>query len=341
MQKTLEVISHEMGPAGHIPRRSLGEGWDLFSLRELVGAPRGQDMTSQVARAVQAIDAADAVVIGAGSGVSTAAGFTYAGERFERIFGDFIDRYGFTDMYSGGFHPFDTFGEHWAYWSRYIWWNRYVPAQNDLYGRLLGLVHDRDHFVLTTNVDHQFQLAGFDKQWLFYTQGDYGLFQCSEPCHRKTYDNEGTVRKMLEAQGYAAGADGSYSLPAGVRPQMSVPDELVPRCPVCGRPMSMNLRAGSTFVEDDGWHAAAERWYDFQRRHHRGRIVYLELGVGWNTPVIIKFPFWKAVTDNPQATYICINKGEAVVPAQIERQAILIDSGLSPELVEGLKGGVL
>lgn len=313
----------------------------MLSLRELVGAPRNQDVASRVERAARALETADAVVIGAGSGVSTAAGFTYTGARFERIFGDFIERYGFTDMYSGGFYPFDTFGERWAYWSRYIWWNRYVPAQNDLYRRLLDLVRDRDHFVLTTNVDHQFQRAGFDKQRLFYTQGDYGLFQCGKPCHRKTYDNEVTVRLMLEAQGYVATADGSYRLPDGVRPQMSVPDEIVPRCPVCDRPMSMNLRADNTFVEDDGWHAAAARWQDFQRRHRRGRIVYLELGVGWNTPVIIKFPFWQAVAENPEATYVCINKGEAVAPAQIERQAILIDSGLSPELVEGLKGGVL
>ena len=329
------------GLRGVCPRGPLGEGWDMLSLRDLVGAPRRQNAALQMERAAQAIEAADAVVIGAGSGVSTAAGFTYAGERFARIFGDFIERYGFTDMYFGGFYPFDTFGEHWAYWSRYIWWNRYVPAQNDLYGRLLELVRDRDYFVLTTNVDHQFQRAGFDKQRLFYTQGDYGLFQCSEPCHRKTYDNEDAVRRMLEAQGYAASADGSYRLPDGVRPQMSVPDELVPYCPVCGRPMSMNLRADNTFVEDDGWHAAAGRWHDFQRRHRRGRVVYLELGVGWNTPVIIKFPFWQAVAENPEATYVCINKGEAVAPAQIERQSVLIDGGLSPEVVEGLKGGAV
>lgn len=313
----------------------------MFSLRELVGAPHNRDAARQVERAARALETADAVVIGAGSGVSTAAGFTYTGERFERIFGDFIERYGFADMYSGGFHSFDTFGEYWAYWSRYIWWNRYVPAQNDLYDRLLDLVRDRDYFVLTTNVDHQFQRAGFDKQRLFYTQGDYGLFQCSKPCHAKTYDNEGTVRRMLEAQGYVAGKDGSYRLPDGVRPQMRVPDELVPCCPVCGCLMGMNLRADNTFVEDDGWHAAAGRWLDFQRRHRQGRIVYLELGVGWNTPVIIKFPFWQAVAENPQATYVCINKGEAVAPAQIERRAILIDSGLSPELVEGLRGEVL
>ena len=219
-------------------------------------------------RLCDALDAADAVVVGAGAGLSASAGLTYSGERFERYFGDFQARYGIRDMYAGGFYPFETLEEYWAWWSRQIMVNRYTKAPKPVYEDLLALVRDRDCFVLTTNVDHQFQLAGFDKQRLFYTQGDYGLWQCSGPCHQETYDNEETVRKMFAEQR-----------------DMRVPAELVPRCPRCGRPMTMNLRCDGTFVQDAGWHAAARRYEDFLRRHRGGRVLFLELGVGGNTPV--------------------------------------------------------
>lgn len=221
-------------------------------------------------RLKQEIQMADAVLIGAGAGLSTSAGFTYTGKRFTDTFADFISKYGFRDMYSGGFYPFETLEEHWAYWSRYIYINRYQDAPKDTYADLLALVQGKDYFVLTTNVDHCFQKAGFDKHRLFYTQGDYGLWQCSGPCHDKTYDNEAVIRKMVAEQ-----------------KDMRVPSELVPRCPVCGAPMSMNLRADSTFVEDEGWHQAAARYQDFVRRHEGMRVLYLELGVGMNTPGII------------------------------------------------------
>lgn len=299
----------------------------------LVKAPKARQ-AERLERIARELEACDAVIVGAGAGLSTSAGLTYTGERFHRWFGDFIEKYGFADMYSGGFYPFNTFEEHWAYWSRCIYCNRYdlVPAR--VYTDLLNLVRGRDYFVLTTNVDHQFQLAGFDKQRLFYTQGDYGLWQCSEPCHEKTYDNEATVRAMLEAQGYVPGLDGRLTLPGGTLPRMEVPSELVPRCPVCGKPMSMNLRADATFVEDEGWHTAAARWNDFQRRHRGMRVLYLELGVGWNTPGIIKLPFRQAASGNDRATYVCINQGEAVAPAQIERQAVLIDGDIAGVLAE-------
>ena len=244
----------------------------------------------QTARLRRALDSADAVLIGAGSGLSTAAGLTYTGERFERYFGDFIAKYHIPDMYAGGFYPFETLEEYWAWWSRHIFYNRYVDAPLPVYRDLLALVRDQDYFVLTTNVDHQFQRAGFDKKRLFYTQGDYGLWQCMQPCHNKTYDNEQTVRRMIEEQR-----------------DMRVPTELVPHCPVCGRPMTMNLRADDTFVEDEGWHAAAGRYADFLRRHEGLRVVFLELGVGGNTPGIIKYPFWRMTRDNPQATNVCFN----------------------------------
>ena len=269
----------------------------------------------QTARLRRALDSADAVLIGAGSGLSTAAGLTYTGERFERYFGDFIAKYHIPDMYAGGFYPFETLEEYWAWWSRHIFYNRYVDAPLPVYRDLLALVRGQDYFVLTTNVDHQFQRAGFDKKRLFYTQGDYGLWQCMQPCHNKTYDNEQTVRRMIEEQR-----------------DMRVPTELVPHCPVCGRPMTMNLRADDTFVEDEGWHAAAGRYADFLRRHEGLRVVFLELGVGGNTPGIIKYPFWRMTRDNPQATYVCINAGEAFAPHEISKQSLCIQGDIGEVL---------
>lgn len=266
-------------------------------------------------RLKQEIRTADAILIGAGAGLSTSAGFTYTGKRFTDTFADFISKYGFRDMYSGGFYPFETLEEHWAYWSRYIYINRYQDAPKDTYADLLALVQGKDYFVLTTNVDHCFQKAGFDKHRLFYTQGDYGLWQCSGSCHDKTYDNEAVIRKMVAEQ-----------------KDMRVPSELVPRCPVCGAPMSMNLRADATFVEDEGWHQAAARYQDFVRRHEGMRVLYLELGVGMNTPGIIKYPFWKMVYQNPKATYACVNLSEAYCPAEIRKRSICIDEDIDEVL---------
>mgnify|MGYP004467668389 FL=1 len=270
-----------------------------------------------VKRLAEALDAADAVFVGAGAGLSTAAGFTYSGPRFEQHFADFRERYGFTNMYSGGFYPYATAEERWAFWSRYVMVNRYDLGANPLYVQLRELLAGRDYFVLTTNVDHQFQLVGFDKQRLFYTQGDYGLFQCSKPCCRETFDNEDAVRAMFEQQR-----------------DMRIPSELIPRCPHCGAEMSMNLRADDTFVQDDGWFAAEARYRDFERRHRGMRVLYLELGVGYNTPVIIKYPFWRATLENPQATYACLNMGEALAPKEIAERSICINADLVETLTQ-------
>ena len=270
-----------------------------------------RDYSAEIDRLKKEIQTADAIVIGAGAGLSTAAGFTYSGERFEKYFSDFEAKYGFHDMYSGGFYPYETPEERWAYWSRYIYINRYMDVDNGTYKRLFELMKDKDYFVLTTNVDHQFQKAGFDKHRLFYTQGDYGLWQCSEPCHQKAYDNEETVRAMFEQQ-----------------KNMRVPSELVPHCPVCGKPMSMNLRADDSFVEDEGWHRAAERYDEFLRRHEGLHILFLELGVGMNTPVIIKYPFRKMTFANPKAVYACLNFGEAYAPDEIAGQSICINGDI-------------
>lgn len=269
------------------------------------------DCSAEIYRLKNALTAAEAVVIGAGAGLSTAAGFTYSGERFQKYFGDFAQKYGFKDMYAGGFFPFKTPEEFWAYWSRYIFINRYTDVDNGTYRRLFELADGKDYFVITTNVDHQFQKAGFDKSRLFYTQGDYGLFQCSEPCCQKTYDNEEIITKCFERQ-----------------ENMRIPIELIPKCPRCGKPMTMNLRSDDKFVEDEGWHAAAGRYEDFLQKIRGRRVLFLELGVGYNTPGIIKFPFWKMTAQNPRAVYACVNFGEAYAPEEIAARSVCINADI-------------
>ncbi len=267
----------------------------------------------------QKIKEADAIIIGAGAGLSTSAGFIYDGDRFKENFSDFIQKYGFKDMYEGGFYPFSTPEEFWAYWSRYIKINRYDELPSDVYENLLDIIKDKDYFVLTTNVDHCFQKSGFDKERLFYTQGDFGLWQCSVPCHNQTYDNQEVIKQMIEQQ-----------------KDMKVPSDLIPYCPKCGAPMTMNLRSDNTFVEDKGWHAAAKRYHKFLENHQDKNILFLELGVGFNTPGIIKYPFWQMTLQNPKATFVTINKGEVIIPKEIKDRSIGIDSDIG-EAIEILK----
>lgn len=271
-----------------------------------------KDYLEQIYKLKLEIETADAIIIGAGAGMSTAAGFTYNGERFHKYFSDFHQKYGITDMYSGGFYPYDSPEEYWAWWSRHIFVNRYDVCIGQPYADLLEIIRDKDYFVLTTNVDHQFQMAGFDKKRLFYTQGDYGLFQCGKACHSQTYDNEEIVRQMADRQ-----------------KDMKIPTELIPKCPVCGAPMTINLRCDSFFVQDKGWHAASERYHQFIHCHKNLHILFLELGVGGNTPAIIKYPFWKMTAENPKAVYACVNLGEAIYPRNIEKQSICIDGDIA------------
>ena len=263
---------------------------------------------------------ADAVLIGAGAGLSASAGFDYSGERFEKYFSDFIEKYRFKDMYIGGFYHFKTKEEFWAYWSRYIYINRYMDAPKNTYSLLKEIVKDKDYFVITTNVDHCFQKAGFDKHKLFYTQGDYGLFQCSQPCHDKTYDNEEQIAQMLERQ-----------------QDMKIPGDLLPKCPVCGKDMTMNLCSDGSFVEDEGWHKAQERYADFLRRHKGLEMLYLEIGVGMNTPSIIKYPLWKMTYQNGNSYFVSINFGEAYAPKEIEKRSLCINCDIHETLNEALK----
>jgi NAD-dependent SIR2 family protein deacetylase len=255
-----------------------------------------------------AIEKADAILIGAGAGLSASAGFDYAGERFQKNFADFAEKYGIRDMYSGGFYPYPDSETMWAWWSRQIWLNRYQCPAGEPYTLLLQLVWQKNYFVLTTNVDHQFQLAGFDKERLFYTQGDYGLFQCSVPCHNKTYDNYEMIRAMVQEQ-------------KGTK----IPTSLLPKCPKCGKPLTMNLRSDDKFVQDEGWYRAANRYTQFLNQNLHKKILLLELGVGSNTPGIIKYPFWRMTNENKNATYCCVNKGEVYISKEIEKKSMGFD----------------
>lgn len=276
-----------------------------------------KNYSEQIQRLKHEISSADSILIGAGAGLSSAAGFLYSGERFKKYFSDFEKKYGFHDMYSGGFYPYKTMEEHWAYWSRYIYLNRYTDAPKPVYNELFELVKNKDYFVLTTNVDHCFQKAGFDKKRLFYTQGDYGLFQCSVPCDIDTYDNEAIIKQMYNEQ-----------------KDMKIPSELIPKCPKCGKPLAMNLRSDNKFVEDEGWLMASERYQNFIRTRANQHILFLELGVGYNTPVIIKYPFWQMTAQNHRAAYVCINYNDAVCPSEIEPQSICIKGDIEQVLCD-------
>ncbi len=270
------------------------------------------------------LENAKTILIGAGAGLSTSAGLTYSGERFHRYFFDFEHDFGITDMYTGGFYPFPDEETRWAWWARHIYYNRYVKVPKPVYSQLLSLVKDKDYFVITTNVDHRFQLAGFAKQRLFYTQGDYGLFQSVNPRNQKTYDNESWVMQAMEAMGFVRDENGVFQVPDDRRIALRIPTALIPRCPEDGSAMTTNLRADDSFVEDEGWHAASRRYADFLDKHQSSPILYLELGVGMNTPVIIKYPFWAMTDANPEAVYACVNYTEAYCPEQIIKRSVCI-----------------
>lgn len=271
---------------------------------------------------------ADAIVVGAGAGLSTSAGLTYSGERFEKYFFDFAEKYGINDMYSGGFYPFPDNETRWAWWARHIYFNRYVEPPVPVYRKLLSLLEDKNYFVITTNVDHQFQRAGFDKNRLFYTQGDYGLFQSVDPKVKKTYDNEQWVMDAMAAQGFVKDENGVFDLPVNGKISMQIPTNLIPKCLDKNSAVTMNLRADNSFVEDEGWHKASENYYEFLQANKDGHILFLELGVGANTPVIIKYPFWQMTMDNKKAVYACINYGEAFCPKEIEDRSICINGDI-------------
>ena len=286
----------------------------------------------RIARLKQEIEMSDAIVIGAGAGLSTSAGLTYSGERFERYFFDFAKKYGIRDIYTGGFYPFPDAETRWAWWARHIYFNRYIEPPRPVYRKLLTLVKDKDYFAITTNVDHQFLRAGFDQKRLFCTQGDYGLFQTVDGRNGKTYDNEKWVIKAMAAQGFVKDADGVFRVPEDGKITMRIPAELIPKCPDDGADLTMNLRADDSFAEDAGWHRASAAYSDFLHRHENLRVLYLELGVGGNTPVIVKYPFWQMTLANKNAVYACVNYGEAFCPAEIADRSICIDGDIGEVL---------
>ncbi len=263
----------------------------------------------------QAFAECDDVVIGAGAGLSAAAGLLYSGERFKELFEPYIERYGLTDMYTAGFYNHATPEDYWGYWCKHIYYNRFAAQVNNVYFNLKNLVKSKNYFVVTTNVDHQFQIGGFSKQRLFYTQGDYGLFQCSVPCHNKTYDNEQTILKMLEKL-----------------QDLKVPTKLIPYCPKCGAPMEPSLRKDSTFVQDEGWNSAYNRYEQFIKSIKGKKVLFLDLGIGYNTPAIIKYPFWQMTYNNKNATYACINLNNSNCPKEIKSRSVCIDADIKDTL---------
>lgn len=258
------------------------------------------------------INDADAIIIGAGSGLSASCGLTYSGERFYKYFQDFIDRYEMKDMYSAGFYPFKTQEEKWAYWSRHIYYNRYDVSEGKTYIDLYNIIKDKNYFILTTNVDHQFQISGFESERIFATQGDYGNFQCAKACHKKLYNNELQVREMIEKQ-----------------KNCIIPKNLVPRCPICGGNMEVNLRCDSYFVEDDLWNKSFKRYEEFLDENKKKKLLLIELGVGMNTPAIIKFPFWNMTYNYKNAFYVCVNKGEAYAPKEILTKSLCVNKDIA------------
>lgn len=298
----------------------------------LLGNVAGKEQIESLRKEIQT---ADAIVIGAGAGLSTAAGLTYSGERFERYFFDFIEKYGIRDMYSGGFYPFPDNETKWAWWARHIYFNRYIEPPVPVYQNLLSLVENKNYFVITTNVDHQFQRAGFDKHRLFYTQGDYGLFQSIDSKNQKTYDNTDWVMEAMAAQGFVKDSHRIFTLPEDHKVSMRLPANLIPRCSDDGSYATTNLRADDSFVEDEGWHRASNNYYEFLQENQDKHILFLELGVGANTPMIIKYPFWQMTMDNTKAIYACINYGEAYCPKEIADRCLCIDGDIA-KVLEGM-----
>ena len=281
----------------------------------------------QIDRAAKNIRNTDCVIIGAGAGASTAAGIQYGGKRFTDNFAEFIKKYGeyyMTDMYAAGFYPYPSEEAKWGYWSKHALMNRFDPPALPLYTELYDIVKNKEYFVLTTNVDHQFYKAGFDGKRIFATQGDYGKIQCQKACHPKTYDAKDLFRKMDKA-----------------RRDCLIPSELVPKCPVCGGNMAMNLRCDNYFVEDEAWHEAADRYAGFLEQNKDKKVVLLELGVGFNTPIIIRFPFEKMVRENSSYSLIRMNMDEAVVPESFGKRAIGIGGDMAKAITDIRGAGIM
>lgn len=271
--------------------------------------------TARIRRAKEMLAGAECILIGGGAGLSSAAGLTYGGARFWEHFPDFMQKYGMTDMYSAGFYPFDTQEEKWAFWSRHILLNRWDPPAMPLYRALYELVREKNYFVITTNVDAQFEKAGFDPERLFAVQGDYGLLQCAKGCHDTLYPNEELMRKMAAGQ-----------------TDCRIPSALVPKCPVCGGEMEVHIRKDAYFTEDDAWQRAAQRYDAFVEEARTKKTLLLELGVGFNTPGIIRFPFERLALRRERTHLVRINRDDPGTPPALAEKSLAFSKDLADVL---------
>ena len=278
-----------------------------------------EEYNSRIIQAKQAIKQADYIIIGAGSGLSTAAGLLYSGEKFEKDFKEFIEKYHLDNLYSASFYEFKTQEEKWAFFAKMIKLNRYNEKTLKLYQELYEIVKNKEYFVLSTNVDGQFYNSGFDKDKVFEVQGDYSYLQCENACHNKLYNNKELVEKWLRNT-----------------KNCKIPSDLVMKCPVCGGNMDMNLRKDANFVQDENWYRQSEKYEDFLSRSKGKNVVLLEIGVGFNTPGIIRFSFEQMTANIEKTTLIRINKDYPNPMLEIENKTISFDEDTN-KIIEDLK----
>ena len=277
---------------------------------------------NDIKKVISYISNSKAIIIGAGAGLSTSAGFYLSGERFDKYFFDFKKKYNIQDMYSGSFYPYSKKSEYWAFMSRNIYLNRFAPMPKNTFNILYKIFKDKNYFILTTNVDHLFQKAGFDKNKIYYMQGDMGLLQCKHPCHLKNYDNYDIIKNMLLVQGFNFDEKGELFANSNIKSEIS--ENLIPKCPKCGGEMDFNLRIGKNFVQDEGWYKHQTLYTNFIDKYKNDDILYIELCVGYNTPSIIKYNFWNKVYENKNAKFISINLEKNEVPKKIKDRSLII-----------------
>ena len=320
---------------GYVETIQLGK--EVIGNIEDVYAQGSGTYEENIASLKRTIQQADAVVIGAGDGLSQGAGLIYNGDIFDEYFKDFQKKYGVSDMYSGGFYPFEKPEIYWAWWARYIYCNRYMPIGKQTYRKLLNLVQDKEYFVITTNADHLFRKAGFDTKRLFFSQGDYGRFQSVVSQVQKTFPNRNWVMEAMEAQGFIKNKQGHFQPPRHAKLNMEIPSELIPKNPFDGSDVRIHLRWDENFVQDHGWQESSQAYGKYLKKYKDKNILYLEIGVGPNTPVIIKYPFWALTIQNPKATYANINLEQAFCPKQIVDRSICIQADAKQVIEDLLK----
>lgn len=262
----------------------------------------------------------DAIVIGGGSGLSSAAGYNHYhwSSVFLKQMGVFQEHYGFTSPFAGFYHCFSSLEEQWAYYAAYT---RAIQTADigKPYLDLKNIIGNKPHFIITTNIDGQFERV-FSTKHICDFQGNFRYFQCSQPCHDTIYNNETSIEKIF------------FNIN-----KFRVPSELVPRCPKCGRQMVPWVR-DDAFLEGESWKLSLKNYYDFLEKwllqNNSSKVLLLELGVGDMTPSIIKLPFWEITEKNANVTYVCINKNKSSMPMHIKDKSLHITGDLSLVLEE-------